>query len=79
MTSSIYLMEAYRCGYSAGLAWKDGLPVRCPYWAPKRWLAWHAGFDRALFSPPASRIVSRGKSDRGDERREDRDRDPDGE
>jgi hypothetical protein len=77
--SPVYLMSAYRCGYAAGLAWRDGMPVRCPFWTRGRWLAWHAGFDRALFSPPPSRIASGRDRDRGDERREDRDRDPDGE
>lgn len=57
MTSHMYLLAAYRQGFRAGLAWKAGDPIRCPYFCASKWMAWHAGFDRAIFTAPLARIA----------------------
>lgn len=55
VTQHMYLLAAYKRGYAAGLDWKQGQPIRCPYFCASKWMAWHAGFDRALFQAPAAR------------------------
>lgn len=56
MSQHLYLLQAYRDGLKAGRDWKQGQPIRCPYWCASRWMAWHAGFDRAIFTAPVARL-----------------------
>jgi hypothetical protein len=42
-------LRAYREGCRAGRdSWRLREPIRCPYWRPALWLAWHSGYHAGL-------------------------------